>query len=82
MVFSYIIASDEDCIRNGENTNTQNYQPPSTASETYSQYTTRKSNQVQQTRGLHETFDYYDNCYMRSRNRGNTSLHNMSIYFV
>ena len=56
-------------LRNGENTNTQNYQSGN-EQERFSQYQSRRNNNVQADRGMHETFDYYDDCYTRTRNLG------------
>ena len=60
-------------LRNGVNTGTQNYQSGRDG-ETYAQFTTRRSNNVQVARGLHESFDYYDDCYFRERNQGVCSV--------
>ena len=54
-------------IRNGVNRGTQNHQPPS-RDETFAQYQNRRNNNVQANRGLHETLDFYDDCYVRERN--------------
>lgn len=74
MVIQYMVedsdATEDDQLRNGVNTNTPNYQQPSSLEETLQQFTSRKSNQINTNRGLHETFDYYDDCYVRERNRG------------
>ena len=56
-------------LRNGVNTGTQNYQSGQDG-ETFAQYTNRRTNNVAVNRGLHETFDYYDDCYFRERNKG------------
>ena len=61
------IGIDKDCLRNGVNTGTQTHTPPASLTETPAQFANRK-NAVVQTQGLHETFDYYDDCYMRTRN--------------
>ena len=61
------IGTDKDCLRNGVNTGTQTHTPPASLTETPAQFANRK-NAVVQTQGLHETFDYYDDCYMRTRN--------------
>ena len=59
--------TDKDCLRNGVNTGTQTHTPPASLTETPAQFANRK-NAVDQSQGLHETFDYYDDCYMRTRN--------------
>ena len=56
-------------LRNGVNTGTQNYQSGQN-NEGYAAFMTRRDNNVQVERGLHETFDYYDDCYFRERNQG------------
>jgi len=55
-------------LRNGRNTQTQNYQSGN-LQEQRSAYLNRRNN-VQVDRGLHESFDYYDDCYTRTRNTG------------
>ena len=56
-------------LRNGVNTGTQNYQSGQD-NEDYAAFVARRDNNVQVARGLHESFDYYDDCYFRERNRG------------
>lgn len=56
-------------LRNGQNTNTQNYQTPSVGQGSANDDENRR-NQVDVTRGLHESFDWYDACYTRERNKG------------
>ena len=56
-------------LRNGVNTGTQNYQSGQD-NEDYTAFVARRDNNVQVARGLHESFDYYDDCYFRERNRG------------
>ena len=56
-------------LRNGVNTGTQNCQSRQN-NENYAAFVTRRDNNVQVARGLHESFDYYDDCYFRERNRG------------
>lgn len=69
------IASDDDCMRNGVNTNTQTFNEANNPlTMTQAQLDARKANQVASNRGLHETYDYYHDCYIRSRNRG-TYIH-------
>ena len=56
-------------LRNGVNTGTQNYQSGQN-NENFAAFRTRRNNNVQVERGLHESFDYYDDCYFRERNQG------------
>ena len=56
-------------LRNGENTNTPNYQS-GREQETFDQYENRRESNVRADRGMHETFEYYDDCYTRTRNLG------------
>lgn len=60
---------DED-IRNGQNTQTQNYNQINNLNEGRNSANQRESNSVQDNRGLHEPFKFYDNCYVRERNEG------------
>lgn len=61
-------------LRNGQNTNTQNYQRPNFRQSSASNDENRRD-QVDLTRGLHESFDWYDACYTRERNKGATLKH-------
>ncbi|XP_054752094.1 protein DD3-3-like [Lytechinus pictus] len=61
---------DDDTIRNGENTNTQNHQPRNNANENQNQAANRKNNNVQANRFLQEQWEAYDACYIRERNAG------------
>lgn len=60
-------------LRNGENTNTQQYNAPGN-NENYAAYVNRRSNNVRADRGLHENMDYYDDCNMRMRNMGKSGM--------
>ena len=77
------IDSDDNCLRNGANTQTQNFNSPGNKNEAQSNYESRRSNNVQSNRGLHENYDYYTDCYMRSRNQGNQphSLMGVSLLY-
>lgn len=61
--------TDED-IRNGQNTQTQNYNQINNLDEGRNSANQREQNSVQDNRGLHEPFKFYDNCYVRERNAG------------
>jgi len=65
-----------DTIRNGVNTNTNGYQNPG-SKESESQFKNRKSGQNKygkgnsdDSRGMHERFEWYDKCTQRERNKG------------
>eukprot|EP00043_Microstomoeca_roanoka_P013944 m.137221 g.137221 ORF g.137221 m.137221 type:complete len:750 (-) comp15888_c0_seq3:485-2734(-) len=55
-------------MRDGLNTNRQEYTNPGTLTE--QARFARKDGNVVESRGLHEDWDYYDECYRRERNRG------------
>ncbi|KAI6646505.1 Protein DD3-3-like [Oopsacas minuta] len=59
-----------DVLRDGKETNTQDYTAPDNLNENQNQYNNRRANSVSNNRGLHETFGYYDDCYVRERNSG------------
>ncbi|XP_022106441.1 protein DD3-3-like isoform X1 [Acanthaster planci] len=61
---------DDDTIRNGRTTQTQNHQRINNLNENQNQANNRKNNAVRDDRGLHETWDWYDKCYNRERNMG------------
>ena len=58
-------------LRNGDNTNTQQYNARATGTknETQSQMNNRMTNAVEQDRVIHESWMNYDRCYQRERNR-------------
>ncbi|OWF51651.1 protein DD3-3-like [Mizuhopecten yessoensis] len=60
----------DDTLRNGVETNTQNYQPPNNLDETKSQKNNRKNNNVKSERVIQEPWEWYDSCYLRQRNKG------------
>ena len=72
--YVFVTDTDRECLRNGVNQNTQNFNAlpgqNNIYQETPAQYASRRTNNVQQQRGLHESFDFYNDCYMRSRNKG------------
>jgi len=64
---------DDDKIRPGTDTNTQNHNRLNgnqVNTETLNQKENRKSNNVQENRGLNEPWEWYDKCYNRERNKG------------
>eukprot|EP00117_Sycon_ciliatum_P002040 scpid46540/ scgid7447/ Protein DD3-3 len=82
MVLQYMCQDHDDSIdntndfplpylRNGDNTNTQQYNARATGTknETQSQMNNRMTNAVEQDRVIHESWMNYDRCYQRERNR-------------
>lgn len=65
--FSFYFSDDD--IRNGQSTDTQNYNDIDNLEESQNTANNRE-NSVSNNRGLHETFKFYDNCYARERNQG------------
>ena len=65
---------DDDTIRNGRTTETQGHSRIRYRNENQSQANARKNNVVRSDRVLHETWDGYDKCYNRERNRGMFTL--------
>ena len=65
---------DDDTIRNGRITLTQDYGRIQNLNENQQQANSRKSNNVRSDRVLHETWEWYDKCYNRERNRGMFTL--------
>ena len=62
---------DKDQLRNGQDTNTQAYSDNGRKDkETEAQYTSRKNNNVKETRVYHESWEWYDSCKQRDRNKG------------
>lgn len=66
----WLILDDQDKIRPGTQTNTQNYNGPSRDKEAFQAKESRKRNNVQPARGLNEPWEWYDKCYTRERNKG------------
>lgn len=67
---------DEDKIRPGTSTGTQNYRGlnnNNVKTETFRQKEGRKN--VQTDRGVNEPWEWYDKCYNRERNKGMLESH-------
>lgn len=58
-------------FRDGLTTNRQDYTQPNNNQLTPADDIGRKDGDVRYDRGLHESWDWYDDCYRRERNRGN-----------
>ena len=65
----YILDLKEQ-IRNGVNTGKIGYTAPTKVTETEQNAVNRKNNNLDTSKGLQESWDSYDNCYMRDRNKG------------
>jgi len=59
-----------DRLRDGINIQKQGFKRNGRLSETYDGFVKRKSDSVSLDKGLHESFDYYDKCKNRMRNKG------------
>ena len=51
-------------------TDTQGYVSSDNTEETEDSVKKRKAQSVQDKRGLHESFEWYDKCFKRDRNKG------------
>ena len=65
-----LMSSQPALLRDGLNTNRQEYTELNNAAETQQQRFTRYRGNIQADRGLHENWEWYDECYRRERNRG------------
>lgn len=65
-------------FRNGVQTNIQNYNKPNNPNESKAAMKNRRKNAVSRSRGLHESWDWYNKCYIRERNKGLINLPNLS----
>lgn len=63
-------ALTRDTLRNGQNTQRQEYTPPNVDDTSATSNDNRRENDVSLDRGLHEPYDWYDACYTRERNQG------------
>ncbi|KAK3102065.1 hypothetical protein FSP39_008504 [Pinctada imbricata] len=61
---------DRDTLRNGVTTQTPDHNRAQSLTETEAQRNQRKNNNVKTNRALQESWDWYDKCYMRERNKG------------
>ena len=60
---------ETDTIRNGQNTQTQQYNKPQ-PNEDKQKYLNRKKDNVKDQKVLHESWEWYDSCNRRDRNKG------------
>lgn len=62
---------DVNTLRNGINTNTPKFTAAKKKdTETQAQYEQRKTGNMDSSRGLHESWEWYDKCNRRERNKG------------
>ena len=59
-----------ETLRNGINTNTPKFTASKKADETENEYKARKAKDMDQNRGMHESWEWYDKCRRRERNQG------------
>ena len=59
-----------ETLRNGINTNTPKFTASRKADETENEYKARKTKDMDQNRGMHESWEWYDKCRRRERNQG------------
>lgn len=59
-----------ETLRNGINTNTPKFTTSKKADETENEYKARKAKDMDQNRGMHESWEWYDKCRRRERNQG------------
>lgn len=71
-----------DTYRNGVKTQTQNYNKPQSLKETKAARDKRKTDAVDQTKVLQESWDWYDKCYVRERNKGKLKLWLNDIIYI
>ncbi|XP_074661736.1 protein DD3-3-like isoform X2 [Tubulanus polymorphus] len=72
IILQYMCQSDAgklDTLRNGQVTTSQEYTPPPNT-ETTKQRSARKEKDVETNRVIQESWDWYDKCYSRERNKG------------
>ena len=74
MFLNLSFIGEQDTLRNGANTQTQNHNRIQNLDESQNTAQNRKNNAVQQNRVLQETWDWYDKCYNRERNAGTFSF--------
>ena len=59
-----------DRIRDGVNTNSQDFIKINNENDVLETHLNRKNKSLQIDRGLHEAWEWYDNCFYRERNKG------------
>ena len=70
LIFFYVTAADSVTLRNGKETNTQDYTETNDQDEAQGKLRGRRNGNVKATRGLQESWEWYDACYKRERNKG------------
>ena len=67
-LFFFCLADDSITFRNGQNTNQQDYTQANNDNDNLQTVENRRNANVRADRGLHESWEWYDNCYRRKRN--------------
>ena len=67
-ILSFLALKEQ--IRDGVSTGKIGYTAPAKVTETEQNAINRKNNNLDVTKGLQESWDSYDKCYMRERNKG------------
>jgi len=83
-MYCYFTADDSITLRNGQERETQEYTEPSNNDENESTVEGRRDGNVRANRGLHESWEWYDNCYRRERNKGRQGfnlINNLNFLF-
>jgi len=65
-----VAPADSVTLRNGKETNTQDYTETNDQDEAQGKLRGRRNGNVKATRGLQESWEWYDACYKRERNKG------------
>ena len=73
IIYVVIAANDKSRLRDGTNTDTQNYQRAQNDNANEQNSNNRRNNNVAINKGLHEEWNHYDACQRRERNQGNYS---------
>ena len=68
--FYFLFIGTADTLRNGVTTQTPNHNRAQNLQENKATAQNRKNNNINTQRVLQESWDWYDSCYMRERNKG------------
>lgn len=70
MISLFFFIGTADTLRNGVTTQTPNHNRAQNLQENKATAQNRKNNNINTQRVLQESWDWYDSCYMRERNKG------------